>query len=269
MFLLKFTLFALALAKGGSRRSRRRSGGHHRDSNDDGASSNPCHGLSTETKQDLLEGMLKAFDDAETDLTLYCQLDAKYDEWPGCPVEDEEDEGGEDEGTVDIGGLRRNLGENQGGSGHRNNYYNSARFEMTTGTTSWMQVKTRSEDADDAFTCYENDELQLTFDNIVMDWKSTARRSLGADKVEATMTMTQTSTTDADCPSISHELTCSIPRHGGLTAVDETTCGAKKVECYSDLITIRCYTEAEKADRGFSEATSCPDTEGTVTLGGN
>lgn len=257
MLLLKAFFVALALA-GGNRRSRRsrRSGGGN------GGSSNPCRELQDSDFEAFLggdEGLLTTLQTG----TMYCTLDARFEAWPGCPVETVEEETGGEEGTGDDG-LRRNL---KRGGGWGRKRYNKARFVMTQGTSSWMQVENKETDE---YMCYEGDELQFVLESAVMDTTDEETGDSGLPRrwlrrgptVTATVTMTQTSTADAVC-TLSHVLTCSIP-HYGLTAVDETTCSGTSFSCETQeedsdtRIKMSCYTSEEDAFKRWESADACP-----------
>jgi len=235
MLLFKLTLVALALAK--NRRllddGEKRPGG--------GGGNSACRGLEEADMQGFMDKMLDAFDSTTSDFTVYCQIDADFEAFPGCP---------------DV--ARRNLQE------ERKKRYNKARMSISDGTTSHVQVRFRNEDSEDTYPCYTGTELQFTVNDIDKDWEVT---TLGTDrkaKVTAGLTMTQTFS-ETGC-TITHELTCKIPRRGGLYAVDETTCDVQQMDCYTTDkesttgIGMRCYTDATKI-RGFSSADDCPSSD--------
>lgn len=232
MLLFKFTLIALALAK--NRRilddaDKPRPGG---------GGNSACRGLEEADMQGFMDKMLDAFDSTTSDFEVFCQIDADYEAFPGCPEV-----------------ARRNLGRKS---------YNKARMSLSDGTTSNVQVRFREEEGEDTYTCYTGTELQFTVNDIDKDWAVTTLGSDRKPKVTAGLTMTQTFS-ETGC-TITHELTCKIPRRGGLYEVDEDTCDVQQMDCYTTdkesttEIRMRCYTDASKI-RGFSSADDCPSTD--------
>jgi len=246
--LLKFILVALALARG-----KGKGGGSHSSSDSASDSSDvdvvdPCRAVEDADMQTYLQTLLGAFDEATSDLKLYCHMHT-YEEFPDCPAVEEEVV---EDDNADDGAQRRNLKSRRGG--------NLARFEMTTGTTDYIQMRVKQEEGDDTYVCYEGDQVKLSVDSVTYDWV-TQRRSLGRSDVEATMLVTQSSTEFSDC-GVQHELSCYIPRRG-LT-VEGETCTATQMDCRTTTrgsdtkIKMMCFTDEAEYNDHFGDADDCP-----------
>jgi len=241
--LLKFILVTLALArgkgKGGGWNSHSSSSS---DSVEEEVTVDPCRAVEDTDMQTYLQTMLGAFSDASSDLTLYCRMHA-YEEFPDCPAAEEVVE---DDTAADDTQRKKKRGI-------------MARFEMTTGTTANIQTKVK-QDGENTYVCYEGDAVKLEATSVTYDW-ITQRRSLGRSDVEATMSVTQSSTQFPDC-SVAHELSCYIPGRG-LTAVDET-CTATQMDCRTTTrgsdtsIKMMCFTDVAEYNAHFGEADACP-----------
>lgn len=250
MFLLKvFLVAAVALAGKG----RGRGGGRG------GRGTNECKDLDDDVMAGFLidtqagDGLI---DKLETS-TLYCTLDARYTEFPGCPVADSTE-------SPTPGDARRNL--KKSGRGQKVKY-NRARFTMSSGTSSYVQVEDNQ--GDEAVTaCYYGDDLRMTVVGSSLDTVDAAvgRRLLkkgGGSKVTATVQMEQVGTCD-----IAHTFTCSIPR-GGLQAVDGE-CNAVSVHCETDKdsdarVKMTCY-ENENDVKGWENAEDCSTGNAVINL---
>jgi len=244
MLLLKALLVALAMArKHGGHGHGGRGGGRGQ-----GGKDSACRGAD---KQALLDDLMP---DLETG-TMYCTLYAGYEQWPGCPVVDD---------VVDDVSPRRNLKDRKGG--RKDEDYvkkNRARFTMSSGTSTFVQVEDNSQD-DAQYQCYSDNELKFTVvptTTAEPTLEQIGRRLLGKKKVATTVQVTQTGT----C-AISHTLTCSISRWGGLQANDDGTCEAVSISCGTGRdvdasVKMACYTTEEAANKGWEDVATCSATD--------
>jgi len=248
MLLFKVFLVAFALAK--------RGGGHHGGRGGRGRIPRECKDVEEETYENFLTntdgtGLL----DTLATGTMYCTIDAKYAEWPGCPAVDPTE--------APIDGQRRNLGgkgkkDNNGGKKDKVKY-NRGRFTMGAGTSSVVQVEYNAEEGS-TYECVSGDALKFTVtgSQLVQDPVEalSGRRLLkmGGDcKVTATLQMEQVGSCD-----IAHELSCK----SYLQAVaDQCTAAALSCETPKDSesdtrVKMTCYLD-ENDVKGWEDQEVC------------
>lgn len=215
-----------------------------------------CIGIDEATTEDFLtgtEGLLTALKTG----TMYCTLNAGYEEWPACPAV------ASSPSEVSPDGQRRNLRKTT----RERREYNNAQFTMGAGTTTDVLL---SDNSADTYSCYQGDQFKFTVESFSLDSTSDSDlgrrllKKLGGSKVTATVAMTQSGTADSIC-GISHSLTCSIPR-SGIQVIDGV-CTPTAVVCDSGResdrrVKMTCYTEEQsRPTKGFTDAPSCPSTE--------
>jgi len=241
MLLFKVFLVAFALAK--------KHGGH----GGRGGFPSECKDLEQETYENFLTnddgtGLL----DTLATGTMYCTIDAKYAEWPGCPAVDE------DPTDAPIDGQRRNLGGRKDKNGGKKDKvkYNRGRFTMGSGTSSVVQVEYNAEEGT-TYECVSGDALKFTvtgspqLDADPVEVLSGRRllKKEGGCKVTATLQMEQTGSCD-----IAHQLSCKsyLQAVDGQCTAAALSCETPKDSDSDTRVKMTCYLE-ENDVKGWDE----------------